>query len=74
MLPIPVTYVGSGVTPNTLDELKKYFDELKANLMTQSVRHQEVYSFKERVIGYILISLQKHNHTPKEKIKLLELL
>ena len=71
---IPVTYLGSGITQETLGEVRRYFDELKANAASNAVRPQEVYAFKERVIGFILNSLNRHNHTSSEKIHFMELL
>lgn len=58
----------------TLNELKKYFDELKNNQNPVGARPVEVMGFKEKAIGYLLTSLIKNQHASKDKIMILEIL
>jgi hypothetical protein len=62
------------LSSQTLNDLKKYFDELKNNQNPISSRPQEVLAFKEKVIHSLLSSLVKNQHNPKDKILVLEIL
>lgn len=68
------TYLGSALTAQTLNDLKKYFDELKNNQNPVASRPVEVLGFKEKAIGFLLTSLMKNQHSSKDKIMILEIL
>jgi signal recognition particle GTPase len=62
------------LSAQTLNDLKKYFDELKNSQNPVATRPQEVLAFKEKAINYLLASLSKSQQSSKDKITVLEIL
>lgn len=62
------------LSAQTLNDLKKYFDELKNSQNPVAARPQEVLAFKEKAINYLLASLSKNQQSSKDKITVLEIL
>jgi hypothetical protein len=64
-------YIGSGLSHDTLIILKKFLEDAKSTQNAVNTKPPDLLTFKERMIGYILHTLTKHQPSPKDKILML---